>query len=170
VDFDLLKSTFIDHLTHGLDSSVLVLGCGNSAVSEDLCTAGFRSVLSVDISEVAINLMRKRAAERSLPTSRLRYETMDCLDMRAVDSGSMQLVLDKGLADAILFGANGLSDTVRLFHEVYRVLENGGVFVMYTYRTDIYRQLLQTAAIEWKETQQSKMENKRNIWCFRFRK
>lgn len=39
----------------------LVVGCGNSELSEKMCNDGFRDVLSIDTSKSAIEHMSKRA-------------------------------------------------------------------------------------------------------------
>ncbi|CAM9622404.1 unnamed protein product, partial [Sphacelaria rigidula] len=43
---------------------ILVIGCGNSELSEKMCGDGFRDVLSVDLSESAVAQMTERARER----------------------------------------------------------------------------------------------------------
>ncbi|XDB46764.1 PREDICTED: endothelin-converting enzyme 2 isoform X5 [Capra hircus] len=78
---------------------ILVLGCGNSALSYELFLRGFPDVTSVDYSSVVVAAMRARYAH--VPT--LRWETMD---VRALGfpSGSFDVVLEKGTLDALLTG------------------------------------------------------------------
>lgn len=45
------------------DKKILVVGCGNSELSEKMCMDGFRDVLSVDTSESAIAQMAERMPE-----------------------------------------------------------------------------------------------------------
>ncbi|XP_027439274.2 EEF1AKMT4-ECE2 readthrough transcript protein isoform X5 [Zalophus californianus] len=81
------------------EDRILVLGCGNSALSYELFLGGFPDVTSVDYSSVVVAVMQARYAH--VPT--LRWETMD---VRALDfpSGSFDVVLEKGMLDALLAG------------------------------------------------------------------
>ncbi len=51
-----------DYLTRDLkkQDKILILGCGNSKFSADLCDAGFENTTSVDFSSVVINAMREK--------------------------------------------------------------------------------------------------------------
>ena len=42
------------------EDKIIILGCGNSTFSSDLCDAGFSNVTSVDFSTAVINAMRKK--------------------------------------------------------------------------------------------------------------
>ncbi|EDK97577.1 endothelin converting enzyme 2, isoform CRA_a [Mus musculus] len=81
------------------EDRILVLGCGNSALSYELFLGGFPNVTSVDYSPVVVAAMQVRYAH--VPS--LRWETMD---VRALDfpSGSFDVVLEKGTLDAMLAG------------------------------------------------------------------
>uniref|UniRef100_A0A5F5PSC6 EEF1AKMT4-ECE2 readthrough transcript protein n=1 Tax=Equus caballus TaxID=9796 RepID=A0A5F5PSC6_HORSE len=81
------------------EDRILVLGCGNSALSYELYLGGFPDVTSVDYSSVVVAAMRARYAH----VPKLRWETMD---VRALGfpSGSFDVVLEKGTLDALLAG------------------------------------------------------------------
>ncbi len=87
---------------------LLVVGCGNSSLSADLHDVGYPSVVSVDVSEVAIRQMREMHA-RDRPG--LRFELMDATDMGEFADGSFGCVVDKGTMDAI-FPAGAEKDVV----------------------------------------------------------
>lgn len=55
------------------DKKTLVVGCGNSELSESMCGDGFRDVLSVDTSESAIKQMSARAARFTTAGTKCRY-------------------------------------------------------------------------------------------------
>ncbi|XP_029400139.1 EEF1A lysine methyltransferase 4 isoform X2 [Mus pahari] len=103
------------------EDRILVLGCGNSALSYELFLGGFPNVTSVDYSPVVVAAMQVRYAH--VPS--LRWETMD---VRALDfpSGSFDVVLEKGTLDAMLAGEpdpwNVSSEGV---HTVDQVLSEG---------------------------------------------
>ena len=48
-----------------LTDSILILGCGNSSLTQDLYKAGYKKLTSVDLSDVVIHRMRARAAAAS---------------------------------------------------------------------------------------------------------
>ncbi|XP_040840190.1 eEF1A lysine and N-terminal methyltransferase isoform X3 [Ochotona curzoniae] len=100
---------------------VLVIGCGNSELSEQLYDVGYQDIVSIDISESAIKQMRERNATRRPQMSFLR------MDMTQMDfpSASFQVVLDKGTLDAVLTdeGEKTLQQVDRMLAEVGRVLQ-----------------------------------------------
>ncbi|XP_017393827.1 EEF1AKMT4-ECE2 readthrough transcript protein isoform X7 [Cebus imitator] len=81
------------------EDRILVLGCGNSALSYELFLGGFPDVTSVDYSSVVVAAMQARYAH----VPQLRWETMDA---RQLDfpSASFDVVLEKGTLDALLAG------------------------------------------------------------------
>ncbi|XP_036300168.1 EEF1A lysine methyltransferase 4 isoform X5 [Pipistrellus kuhlii] len=130
------------------EDRILVLGCGNSALSYQLYLGGFPDVTSVDYSSVVVDAMRARYAH--VPT--LRWETMD---VRALGfpSGSFDVVLEKGTLDALLAGerdpwtvsSEGVHTVDQVLSEVSRVLVPGGRFISLTsaaphFRTRHYAQ------------------------------
>ncbi|XP_004603112.1 endothelin-converting enzyme 2 isoform X3 [Sorex araneus] len=114
---------------------ILVLGCGNSALSYELFLGGFPDVTSVDYSSVVVAAMRARYAH--VPS--LRWETMD---VRALGfpSGSFDVVLEKGTLDALLAGeqdpwtvsSEGAHTVDLVLSEVSRVLVPEGRFISLT--------------------------------------
>ncbi|KAI5940357.1 endothelin-converting enzyme 2 isoform X6 [Manis javanica] len=130
------------------EDRILVLGCGNSALSYELFLGGFPDVTSVDYSSVVVAAMRTRYAH----VPKLRWETMD---VRALDfpSGSFNVVLEKGTLDALLAGeqdpwtvsSEGIHTVNQVLSEVSRVLVTGGRFISLTsaaphFRTRHYAQ------------------------------
>ncbi|XP_033618492.1 EEF1AKMT4-ECE2 readthrough transcript protein isoform X2 [Fukomys damarensis] len=81
------------------EDRILVLGCGNSALSYELFLGGFPDVTSVDYSSVVVAAMEARYAH----VPRLRWETMDVRALGFPD-GSFDVVLEKGTLDALLAG------------------------------------------------------------------
>ncbi|XP_011837326.1 PREDICTED: endothelin-converting enzyme 2 [Mandrillus leucophaeus] len=81
------------------EDRILVLGCGNSALSYELFLGGFPDVTSVDYSSVVVAAMQARYNH----VPQLRWETMD---VRKLDfpSASFDVVLEKGTLDALLSG------------------------------------------------------------------
>ncbi len=48
-------------------SRILVLGCGNSSLTFDLCRDGFTCITSIDLSPSVIEKMRQRATAEVRP-------------------------------------------------------------------------------------------------------
>ncbi|KFO33209.1 EEF1A lysine methyltransferase 4 isoform X6 [Fukomys damarensis] len=130
------------------EDRILVLGCGNSALSYELFLGGFPDVTSVDYSSVVVAAMEARYAH----VPRLRWETMDVRALGFPD-GSFDVVLEKGTLDALLAGerdpwtvsSEGVYTVDQVLSEVSRVLVPGGRFVSMTsaaphFRTRHYAQ------------------------------
>ncbi|OWZ14296.1 Methyltransferase [Phytophthora megakarya] len=116
---------------------VLVVGCGNSALSADLAADGFLDLLSVDFSERVIDEMRRKE-----PT--LQWQVMDMTDMRALQDASFDLVMDKGALDALMAEdtAEIKTDASKMLREVQRVLAPGGRYCCVTMAQDFILQHL----------------------------
>jgi SAM-dependent methyltransferase len=106
------------------EHSILILGCGNSPLGEQMYDEGYRRITSIDFSPPVIALMRARAAGRA----GLVYEVMDARDLRFAE-GSFDAVIDKGTFDAIVCTPDDHAAVSRACAEVVRVLGPGGVFV-----------------------------------------
>ncbi|XP_004626861.1 methyltransferase-like protein 13 [Octodon degus] len=106
---------------------VLVVGCGNSELSEQLYDVGYQDIVNIDISEVVIKQMRERNASRRPQMSFLK---MDMTRMEFPDA-SFQVVLDKGTLDAVLTDEEErtLQLVDRMLAEVGRVLQVGGRYL-----------------------------------------
>ncbi|KAM9706856.1 eEF1A lysine and N-terminal methyltransferase isoform 1-T1 [Dama dama] len=106
---------------------VLVVGCGNSELSEQLYDVGYQDIVNIDISEVVIKQMKERNASRR---PRMSFLKMDMTQMEFPDA-SFQVVLDKGTLDAVLTDEEEktLQQVDRMLAEVGRVLQVGGRYL-----------------------------------------
>ena len=105
----------------------MVLGCGNSTLSEQMHKGlGLKKdVVSIDFEEAVIKKMKNRG------TPGVEYMVMDATAM-SFDSGSFEYAVDKGTLDALC--ADKTPETAAkvaaYFNEVVRVLSiKGGVYV-----------------------------------------
>ncbi|XP_061439972.1 eEF1A lysine and N-terminal methyltransferase [Rhineura floridana] len=107
--------------------SILVVGCGNSELSEQLYDEGYQDIINVDISEVVVKQMKQRSAHLR---PKMTYMLMDVLQMNFPDE-RFQVVLDKGTLDALLTDGEDttLSRAERMFAEISRVLQFGGRYL-----------------------------------------
>ncbi|KAG8436673.1 hypothetical protein GDO86_007676 [Hymenochirus boettgeri] len=106
---------------------VLVVGCGNSELSEKLYDAGCQKITNIDVSEVVIRQMKDR---NSSQRPHMIFQLMDATQTTFSDS-SFQVVLDKGTLDAIMTDTEkGTLETAgKMMSEIGRVLQYGGRFL-----------------------------------------
>ncbi|PJF19192.1 hypothetical protein PSACC_01034 [Paramicrosporidium saccamoebae] len=119
--------------------SVLILGCGNSTLSEQLYEDGFPHVVSIDYSEPVVETMKKRAPH-------LKWLQMD---MRTLEfpSESFEVVFDKCSLDALFTDGGSVwdpstqvrSDVGACIDEVLRVLKPGGTFISLSFGQPHFR-------------------------------
>lgn len=76
---------------------MLVVGCGNSELSEQMYDVGFKHLTNIDISETVVTHMNQRNAERR---PGLTFQQVDATQT-PYDEASYQAVLDKGTLDAM---------------------------------------------------------------------
>lgn len=115
------------HLSHAA-AQVLVVGCGNSELSEQMYDLGMcEDIVNIDISDAVIRQMRERSASTR---PKMSYLLMDMLQMDFPD-GHFQVVLDKGTLDALLTDEEQatLAKVDQMFAEISRVLQVGGRYL-----------------------------------------
>ena len=125
--------TDLCHILHKYlkpSSKILMVGCGNSLLSESLYDAGFEGIDNIDISSVVIN--QKRSGNK---TSRkgMTFTKMDVTAM-AFDDSVYNSVIDKGTLDAIFSATD--ETTVKkvgaMLSEIERVLKLAGRYICIT--------------------------------------
>eukprot|EP00906_Rhabdomonas_costata_P003340 RCo005105 len=108
-------------------SSILVLGCGNSALGADLYSAGHRQVTNVDYSPEVIAQMRVQYGE-AMPE--MRWLVRDCTRRMGLRAASFSLAIDKGCMDAMLSGKGGPRKAYRMNRWVCALLRPGGHLIV----------------------------------------
>lgn len=106
---------------------VLMVGCGNSKLSQDLYDVGYRQICNIDISPVVIKQMVE--ANRSRPE--MSWQQMDATAME-FEPDTFSTVIDKGTLDAMLTDASEevVEKSLAYLKEATRVLNSvGGRFV-----------------------------------------
>jgi len=109
-------------------AQVLVVGCGNSELSEQMYDLGLcEDVVNIDISDAVVRQMRERSGSKR---PKMSYLVMDVLQMDFPD-GHFQVVLDKGTLDAVLADEEEatLAKVDKMFAEISRVLQVGGRYL-----------------------------------------
>jgi SAM-dependent methyltransferase len=107
---------------------VLVVGCGNSDLSERMYDSGFKDVTSIDFSQIVIDEMK--AKTQSKPG--LEFLLMDMLNLETSWTDSFDLVVDKGALDALMGDDDTASadNAAKMIGEIGRVLRKGGRYLV----------------------------------------
>lgn len=108
---------------------ILVLGCGNSKLSEDMFEDGYQHINNVDISFTVIKQMQEYYKEK-IP--QLAFKQMDARSLQYQD-GTFDAIIDKACFDAILCGDNSGPNSEATLNEIHRVLSPNGVYICITY-------------------------------------
>ncbi|KAH9569012.1 hypothetical protein CY35_03G109600, partial [Sphagnum magellanicum] len=109
-------------------SKILMVGCGNASISEDMVSDGYQDIVNIDISAVVIEAMREKYKDMH----QLQYQRMDVQEMKAFKDGQFDSVLDKGLLDSLMCGTSAPCSVSTMLQEVHRVLKPGGVYLLIT--------------------------------------
>jgi SAM-dependent methyltransferase len=122
-------------------NKILVTGCGNSTICEDLVNVGFDNVYGMDYSESVINNMKNRIKDNNNLLKCCNYFQADALNMKSEKTGSYNTIFDKGTLDAITSNDSGESgdnndkgvlNAASYMREVWRLLTLGGKFIIVT--------------------------------------
>mmetsp|Transcript_18063 Transcript_18063/g.27092 ORF Transcript_18063/g.27092 Transcript_18063/m.27092 type:complete len:256 (-) Transcript_18063:140-907(-) len=114
------------------ESKILNIGCGNSALAEDLAMSGYPIVTSIDASKVCIDVMRERYSKlEEKHFKHLEWLHMDATKLEFKDS-TFDLAIEKGTVDALLCGENK-PGVISLLLETWRVLKKDGYLILITH-------------------------------------
>ncbi|KAI0831817.1 S-adenosyl-L-methionine-dependent methyltransferase [Trametes gibbosa] len=146
--FDWFKSygeiaDIIRELIPDKSSRILMLGCGNSTLSQDMYDDEYKNIVNTDYSGILIEKMRHRHAE-SRPE--MEWQEMDIRDLK-FDDDSFDVAIDKGTMDAMMTAKADvwdppeevIRDCTREVDEVLRVLRDGGIFIYLTFGQPHFR-------------------------------
>jgi len=117
-----LVDLFVNHA-----DLILVPGCGNAPFSGDMFDAGYHNQINIDLSEVAIKVM-KEINETTRPALAESSVVMNAVDTCYQD-GSFDSVIDKSLIDTTVCMANGKATTRKFVREMCRILKRGGIYI-----------------------------------------
>jgi len=138
-------------------SKILMLGCGNSLLSEDMYNDGYKDIYNIDISDAVIQQMK----ERNKDLVEMKYEVMDCTDLK-YQSNFFDVVIDKSTIDALLCGTDPFLSVAKMTKEVQRVLKVSGVYCVISYgnpENRIQHLTMAHLSFEIEQTELTKGEN-----------
>ncbi|XP_034051833.1 EEF1A lysine methyltransferase 4 [Gymnodraco acuticeps] len=127
------------------EDSILILGCGNSSMSGDMYSAGYRSITNIDYSSVCISTMGARYSH----CPGMTWQQMDVRQL-SFPEASFDVILEKATLDAIMVEEKSpwevSPDTACFIHqaltEISRCLKPGGRFVSVTFANPLFRKRL----------------------------
>ena len=82
---------------------ILMLGCGNSSLSEEMYYDGYTNIVNIDYSPIIIEKMRRKHKH----LVGMQYMLMDITRM-TFDKNSFDVVMEKGTLDALLVDEKNL--------------------------------------------------------------
>jgi ubiquinone/menaquinone biosynthesis C-methylase UbiE len=107
--------------------SVLIVGCGNSGLAEQMNRDGYhKTIVSIDFAPTCIETMKQRALNFRLEN--LQYHVMDARELSFQDN-CFDSIIDKGTLDSTLCGTGSYQNLRKMLNEIYRVLRFGGTFI-----------------------------------------
>ncbi|KAJ3863799.1 S-adenosyl-L-methionine-dependent methyltransferase [Lentinula novae-zelandiae] len=136
---DILRSLIPDKR-----SRILMLGCGNSKLSEDMYDDGYHNIVNTDYSSIIIEKMKQRHGDAR---PQMEWHEMDVRDLKFDDS-SFDVAIDKGTMDAMMTAKGDIwnppqqvvDDCTREVREVIRTLRKEmGVFIYLTFGQPHFR-------------------------------
>lgn len=78
---------------------ILVLGCGNSSMSEDMYNDGYKNIVNIDYSPVVIENMKKKCQN----LVEMEWQVMDITNLQ-YSAESFDVIIEKGTLDALMVG------------------------------------------------------------------
>ncbi|KAJ0792644.1 putative endothelin-converting enzyme 1 [Helianthus annuus] len=112
-----------------MSHEALLCLCSILLMSEDMVKDGYEDIMNVDISCVAIEMMRRKYEH----VPQLKYLQMDVRDMGFFLDDSFDSVIDKGTLDSLMCGTDAPISASQMLGEVSRLLKPGGTYMLITY-------------------------------------
>ena len=64
MEYDVIRSTILNLLKRDYGKEIMVIGCGNSRMSESLYNEGYRNITNIDFSQILIEEMNQKYFEK----------------------------------------------------------------------------------------------------------
>jgi ubiquinone/menaquinone biosynthesis C-methylase UbiE len=109
-------------MTH--EDRILMVGCGNSKLSQQMYEAGYKKIVNIDISPSVIEQMRKASPD-------MEWTVMDATQL-TYGNEEFDFVIDKGTMDALISGKD-YDICTKMLSESMRVADRDGQLILITY-------------------------------------
>lgn len=138
--YDNFKELIHKHLRNS--DRILMLGCGNSALSEQIYKDGYRNIVNIDFSPVVIENMKRKCQH----LVEMEWSVMDITSMTFLPN-SFDVVIEKATLDALMVEEKDLwnpSQEIRdrmgcVLTQVSKILKDGGRFISVTFSQPHFR-------------------------------
>lgn len=127
-----LKDTLLEYIQP--QHALLMLGAGNSRLSEELYEEGYQKITNIDISNVVIKAMVEKYRDKT----GMSYIQMDARAME-LPNENFNVVIDKATLDSVLCGEGSTHNAQKMLQEVSRVLQSNGVYIAISHGQPSYR-------------------------------
>ena len=127
-----LKDILLEYVT--TQNAILMLGAGNSRLSEEMHEEGFHNITNIDSSLVVTKAMQEKYREKPGMT----YVQMDGRAMELPDQ-NFNICIDKATLDSVLCGEGSTHNAQKMLQEVSRVLQPNGVYIAISHGQPSYR-------------------------------
>jgi len=104
---------------------ILYAGCGSSNLPEELYKKGFKHITCIDISATLIGHLQ----HRNQGLEGIEYLAADARSLTRFDDNSFDIVIEKGMIDALFSGVMSYNSVLQANQEIFRVLKQGCNFV-----------------------------------------
>jgi ubiquinone/menaquinone biosynthesis C-methylase UbiE len=127
---------------------ILMAGCGNALLTEDMYNDGFSTITGVDFSRVVIE--RQKDKYRHMPT--LSWEQQDITALEFKDE-IFDVCINKAAMDALLCGEGSASNSDNMCKEAIRVLKPEGILLIISFDIPEHRlRYLNKEEFDWTVT------------------
>lgn len=130
---------------------ILMLGCGNSDMSEKMYQAGFNNIVNIDIADRALEIMKEKTASSMPEMSWLRMN----VSALSFEDAEFDFIIDKGTFDAIELNVPLLESAIS---EAKRVLKPSGALISVTFNHREKRVDNQLKDVSWDNCATSAMQ------------
>ena len=117
------------HIGKERGARILVLGCGNSKLSEFIFNKGYKSVTSLDISAIVISYMINRYKQNE----GMEFLVGDATQLSMFPDRYFDAIVEKGCIDAIFCSYNGIDNALQAYSEQHRCLKPSGKLLSISY-------------------------------------
>ncbi len=141
-----IRDILLERLFENREAEVLILGCGNSAVGEGLYDEGYHYITNIDFSSTVIEQMQQKYKQ----FEEMDFQVMDVTDLE-IEDDSVHLILDKATLDSVICSNNNHSLLLQMLLHVYRVLLQGGVYILLSHgKPETRLPYLQNPSFKWR--------------------
>ncbi|KAL4497220.1 hypothetical protein ABPG72_019540 [Tetrahymena utriculariae] len=126
--YEELKPIFEQCYNISKNAKILMIGCGNSKLSEDMFDDGYINIVSTDISDIVIEQMKESTQKKN---KNMTFEVQDCTNLTYQDQ-TFDFVFDKGTLDALSCDKEEESVS-KMLKEMMRVCKPQGSVVIVSF-------------------------------------